>query len=401
MSKEQLEVLRVGLQGMDERTQLIMKMFVERQYKDSSQGRVMIVDNSGADLTILDLDGPTAKQLLQVQREQHPNRPLIVSSVNPMDDIEATKSLKKPLQSTVLIQLFNEIRVNFKQNTAKSQSSSQPKEQNSAVVFQRDVVSKKQLQKTAHKSAMLMDERSFSSFVGFVDDIDPNEKNQLKKAHFDPGDYLLGFVQSAYRTAEQKKIPLKLNTTWKPLYIFPETREIWIDADDKQLRFFCSVPLKSFFNVDTQADNTGPTITLSSFDAADKQINFTPELMQPMDAFLWKLALWTAKCRVPNNVDILKPVYLKHWPNMTRFLISPHALRIAAFMIRGPRTLIDIAKVMNIRQQYVFAFFTAAHAIGIAEQAARQADNVVEPSLLNKSAKAGVLKKILSHLRFR
>jgi hypothetical protein len=97
-----------------------------------------------------------------------------------------------------------------------------------------------------------------------------------------------------------------------------------------------------------------------------------------LEAFLWKLACWTSMGRYPKGLDHTKPVYLKNWPNFTRLLVTPHALRIAALLVQHPRTMGDVAQKLNIKPQYVFIFISAACAIGLAGQAKRLSDTLVE-----------------------
>jgi hypothetical protein len=45
-------------------------------------------------------------------------------------------------------------------------------------------------------------------------------------------------VQSALQIALNRKQSLKLDSGWKDLLLFPQSREVWLDADEKQLRAF-------------------------------------------------------------------------------------------------------------------------------------------------------------------
>jgi hypothetical protein len=120
-----------------------------------------------------------------------------------------------------------------------------------------------------------------------------------------------------------------------------------------------------------------------------------------MDAFLWKLAIWSSKGRYPLSIDINSPVYLKRWPNFTRYIVTPHALRISALLIeRGPQTLLNIAALLNIELRYVYVFMSAVCALGLAGQAQRQADALVRPELPVKAPeRKGIMSRIISKLR--
>ena len=111
-----------------------------------------------------------------------------------------------------------------------------------------------------------------------------------------------------------------------------------------------------------------------------------------------KLACWASKGRYPDFLDIKRPVYLKSWPNFTRLLITPHALRISALLIQGPRTLPNVAEVLNIKPQYVFVFISAACALNLAGQARREVDELFQPPEIQPNKSQGLMSRIISRL---
>jgi hypothetical protein len=124
-----------------------------------------------------------------------------------------------------------------------------------------------------------------------------------------------------------------------------------------------------------------------------------------LDAFLWKVALFTSKGRLPRGVDLEQGFFLKRWPGMTRLMLPPHAMRIAAMLTQRPYSLFDVARQMNVRQQYVFAFVSAAHALGLIGQQPLMAERQTEPesaqlSAVTKPERQSLFKKILSRLKF-
>jgi hypothetical protein len=108
----------------------------------------------------------------------------------------------------------------------------------------------------------------------------------------------------------------------------------------------------------------------------DKNVLFQLE----MEAFLWKLALFTYRGYLPEGINVNKPVYLKYWPNLTRLEPTPNAMRIASLLSRQPVALAFIVRILNIPQKHVFNFFSAANAIGFAGPAVREVDNMLLPS---------------------
>jgi hypothetical protein len=104
------------------------------------------------------------------------------------------------------------------------------------------------------------------------------------------------------------------------------------------------------------------------------------QLQLELEAFLWKLALYTYRGYLPEGINVNKPVYLKYWPNLTRFEPTPNAMRIASLLCRQPVALAFIVRILNIPQKHVFNFFAAANAIGFAGPAVREVDNMLLPS---------------------
>ncbi len=58
----------------------------------------------------------------------------------------------------------------------------------------------------------------------------------------------------------------------------------------------------------------------------------------------------------------------------------------------------NIAETLNIKAQYVFVFISAAYALGIAGQARRMADSLVQPPDIQPSKGKGVLGRIMGKL---
>ena len=81
------------------------------------------------------------------------------------------------------------------------------------------------------------------------------------------------------------------------MIIFPGNREIWLDADDKQLRAFAGIKINYGF---------AKSLKLLPVDAATLKAERDPEKYQDMDAFLWKLAIWTSKGRLPGGSGYTK-----------------------------------------------------------------------------------------------
>ena len=181
-------------------------------------------------------------------------------------------------------------------------------------------------------------------------DVDVNNPKEFKKAHYDATNYYQGIVQSAIASCRGKNQIFSLASNWKKIVLFPGNQEIWVDGNDTELKLLAGVKLvhrKAKSEEGLRLDVVDP-----------RSINFANVLsqFQNLEAFIWKLACWTSMGRYPKAIDHTKPVYLKNWPNFTRLLVTPHALRIAALLVEQPRTMPEIAQKLNIKPQYVFIF---------------------------------------------
>ena len=391
--------LNVALYGMDGRSHKTMVMYLQGPCK----GVGIVVDEFDAEIDIIDADSFKAKELMDGRKSKTPDRPMILLSLEELN-IEGTIYVKKPVQTDELVGALNKAKLMLdgekpkKATVLPEQASIQEpetkKEKTPAVVEKKQAggktINTEEGKKTSkHRTAMDLTEKGFSAYIGHVDGVDFSNREQVLLASYMPKSFFLGFVQSAIRVAREKGRILQLNSSWKSLIVFPHSREIWLDADDKQLRAFAGIAIKS-----------GKGMSLSSVEQTSSEyVNEKMENFYDIDTFIWKLTVWTSKGRYPEDIDINKPVHLKHWPNFTRLVITPHALQIAALLIVGPRTLINISDSLKIKPQYVFVFISAAHAIGLVGQAERNADVIIAPPEVRKSKSKGLLSKILGKLR--
>jgi hypothetical protein len=237
-----------------------------------------------------------------------------------------------------------------------------------------------------------IDDSAAALFVGSAPDIDPDDPEAVASAKYCGKLYLQGYLLKACRDAEASRVPMTLTGLWRTMIIDPVTRMVSYELSLSQLRSLCIVPVKEgeVFIDKLTAGRERP-------DAVD------PDKwhQEPLDAFLWRIALWTSRGRVPETCDLRAQVFIKHWPNMTRLQASPHALRIAALWVRRPYGLLQTAELLGIPQRFVFAFYSAAWAIELAGQGRRQSDQLVETDPPPPSPRKGLLGRILSRLRGR
>jgi hypothetical protein len=84
------------------------------------------------------------------------------------------------------------------------------------------------------------------------------------------------------------------------------------------------------------------------------------------DKVLWRVSIWASRGRLPllfNDLD--REFTLIYWPNLTRFIMTPHAMEIAALWSKKPINLRKSLLLLRIPQRYVFSFYSAAIALDL------------------------------------
>jgi len=379
--------LRIALVGMDQRVKYMLGLF----FKGACKNSCVIVEDKLAEISMVDMDSPNAQALYDGQRIQFPTHQYIVLSLGDKNIADAFY-VAKPIKVGQLLEVLTKLR---KIRQAHKLSSDidvlELKEcsvRKTALIKQKTSNDKA----SAYKPAMRLDESNATSYMGALHAIDINDEKQCRMASYKPNNFLQAYVEHAYDVALSKNKIVSLEHSWKPIIIFPEKNKVYIDANEKQLQAVCRIQLDVF------SHTSGLAVSLH--DEMDESALETYRVFS-MDAFLWQITLWTAQGRYPEKLDLSQAVFLREWPNMTRLMLFPHAMRIAALMHEKPRNLIDIARLLNVPEQYVFAFYSAAHSIGLANQAVRQVDSMVKHELPTKPKKRGIFARILGRLTSR
>ena len=392
--------LKVALHGLDERSCKMMSMFLQ----GPCRGVAVVVNESSAECEIFDADSISGKELLSNYLQKEIQKPIVILSLN-TPQVASAFHVKKPVKTEEMIAALQKAKkslaavvahapVNSSDNTTNAvisdvqDSSKQVVEDKLTIKLH--VKTDEQKKTSKHQAAMQLDEKGFVGFIGNVPGLDVNDPRQFSKAHYNPKEYFQGYVDSAFKVSRAKGHIRQLNSGWNPLIIFPQSDEIWLDVDESQLRAFSGL---------TISNTLGAKMSITPLSVESVAMERSLERYQSMDAFLWKVSCWASKGRYPGSIDINQPFFLKQWPNFTRLLLTPHAMRIAALLIQGPRTLLNVSQVLNVKPQYVFVFISSASALGLVGQTRRGADLLVEPDEIKTNKNQSLLSRILSVLR--
>jgi hypothetical protein len=232
---------------------------------------------------------------------------------------------------------------------------------------------------------MRLIEQEARLFVGNLSDIDAADPEQIESAGYDSSNYFQGYLQRAIAEANSENHRVDMETPSGVITALPNSRHILVALTENQLRSLSRVPLLHDITLnqgDVGSDTRG---------AKKSSVN--------VDSLLWRVALWGARGRFPVGTDLAAPIYLKHWPNMTRLTIFPYAMRIAALWVNQPYSLLETAKMLGIPQRYVFSFYSATNALGLAAVSQRSVDRLVLPQAAQQHKEHSLFGRILATLR--
>lgn len=403
-------VCRIAALGFEPR----MQNAIELLFKSRLSGRFAFTDADEADVCLIDLDSYGGRELWVKQAEARPSQPMILLSMQEVDVKGRTHFVRKPLRPQELIDALTDaaavsggveatdggqspaVTVDQALSKGGSEVESTPPSRPTPVPDLPDKPGDQANDGSALATSrgsvgQRLAEHDAKTFIGLAPDIDPKKPEQVAKAQFEPDAYLIGRLRQALELATNKDRIVRLELEHDSITLMPRTGQAVIDLQHFQLRTLAAVPL------------TEVNSTLRFVDRFDPSQVPRHRIWQ-LESLLWSAALLASRGRVPIGTDITAKVRLERWPNLTRLAVFPEAVRITAFLSRDPVSLVDAARILEVPQRCVFAFFTAAEALGLMEavakdQAPGKSGELDRSATPEKPAKRGLFRRILSHLR--
>ncbi len=370
--------IRTAIIGMDERMRNTLQFF----FKKSCNNLCVFSEEDSAEICIIDLDGYRGIQLGDEYLKRNPDQPAILLSLGEVENKNGIV-LRKPLNKQDLLSALAQAQKKLQLNTAQATPVEEPTKSITSASVPEPPPSTRP---SAHDAALLLTQQNTKAMIGTAPDIDPADANQTAKAQYDPGNYFYSYIQGALKSADARNRGLLIETTRGSITFFPESGQVASTISFLHLRTLSSMPIdEKILKISFPNNNSLPP-------AEDM------EQVISRESLLWQISLCMSRGRVPKGTDLTAPVFLCRWPNMTRLLIFPHAMRIAALWIHKEHSLVDTSVVLGIPQRYVFAFYSAAHAVGLAGVSRRNADTLFEPLPAQKNTKRSLFGKILSSL---
>jgi hypothetical protein len=389
--------IRVGVIGMDQRMRNALRLFFQGPCKN----RCIMVEDESAETVIIDLDAYQGEELYIGYRQRHPDHPLILLSLHE-SKYENEIFLAKPLNAKALLSALNTV-TNQIQSTlqqadqgiaSKSAGMAQTADVDSSLDCPTEATTEQHRRKKTksgtpltHHAAMYLGEQNAKVLIGTAPDIDPRDPQQLANAQYDPSVFLQSHFARACSMADQHHQCVRMETPRGSIIVLPHTQQVYLNLKDSQLRPLAVVPV-----VEGSLDYS---LDKDASEHIEKDDYFTTS----REALLWKTALWASRGRVPTGTQLDIPAFLRRWPNLTRLLLFPHALRIAALWADQPHSLLATAQSLAIPQRHVFSFYSATNALGLSSTSRRRSDTLLGPAPLPKNKRHGLFSRILSRLR--
>ncbi len=364
-------------------------------------------DTASAEAVIVDLDGVGAQTLLAEYRSQHPDRPIIALSVKQVNLSDVDEILVKPIKVHDLCAAMTRVAENLTRGSVRKKwnpiaelvptfpASAAPRTPAPAPVdsepsTQTVPVPAQVLTQPEATEARLqpIPQKDYRKVCGNAVDIDLDDTGQAARILMPISGRLLGIILYAISESELQQVPIAVNLKQKHLFvIFPSQQLASFTLKDDMLQRLCE---KSF-----------PTGSFSFKAVPDLQPNLDDPLTISKEQMLWKTAAWTYCGKLPQDTQLHERVYLRHWPNLTRLLDLPDAMRISALLVEQPMSLARTAEALSIPQRHVFAYYSAAQAIGLVGRAKRSSDYLMDtpPPPVPDRPNRKLLGRMVHHLR--
>lgn len=373
MNSLSTQKMAVTLQAMDEKNQNSLRLLLA---SGVAKNHYTVVDQiDSADVCIFDLDTLHSMDKWRTFRADYPDLPTIILSLQ-QTEIAGTQFVKKPLQINTLLKVLEKIKT--ERYSVKTQNLASNARQQATDTKHAKVQAEISITET---------EEAIHEYCGHNQDIDPQSRDFASKCFYNPKQYLQSVFYETYQKAQ--KVDNLLIGLSEDIILRAHHNEILCAGcfnDERRLHTMCVMPY-SRHHVDMQ-------------NISDEEIAIYAKshAVKALDAFLWRVALWTARGRLPIGTNVEQKITLHHWPNFTRLVVTPHALEITALWLAQPQSLLQTIQCLGIPQRYVFALYTACHAIGLVIPV-NQSVTALDNDTGTNTATRGLFQRLISRLR--
>lgn len=350
---------------------------------------VEIVDRPPAEFAIVDIDTAQPERDWEAFRRTHPAIPALLLSLHEQQR-ENSRWLRKPFDAAALRTALDALRDDLAA-AQRRQERSRPHRS----VAQADVAvaaepppapppARRVDHAPTRGAARQIDAEVDERCCGTHGDVDLASPRQVASVLYDPPHYLEGLLEHAVAQVRATGSAYRIRGLPAPLDVLPgPTPMIATTLRDTVLRPACSLALEP------GSMRMEPIVAASSNAAC-----------VPADIMLWNVALWTARGRLRRGLSLDTPVRLRRWPNFTRMIETPHAMRIVALLMAAPLTPRSLCRRLAIPQRQIFSVLSAAASVGLVERVARPvaAVETERAARVPPTAHRNLLSRILGRL---
>lgn len=388
--------LKIGVFGLDERAQKLLKLF----FAGPCKSRFELVNLALSDIQLIDIDRPSGWGYYQKQTSLNPRQPLVAISLNTEKAAEVRFFIKKPMRLDTVLAVLEEAGGRLPGRSgetprelsapvAEPKRAGGPAPERRTASPARSAGATKSRRKGSTLAVESEDDQAFQ-FLRRSQDIDLSQGEIPADLFYEPHEYLQGFFQKAVHLARDQNSGVRVGGFWGHLYIVPERHCAYSELLDSRLRPLTVMRMPER-DVEIQTLDSQQIEALAAKSGVMKSFS-------SIDSLIWKLALWSSRGRLPAGTDLNGSIFLRRWPNFTRCLETPNAMRIASLWARHPASLQDTQEALGVRQVEVAALFSAASAIGYAGVGRRQADSLISPVPVQPAPERGLFTRTLNRL---
>lgn len=354
--------VKIAALGMEQRTYSTLQLFFHEHCKDN----YVLVEENSADISIIDMDGFQAHRMLEEHKRHYPDQPSILISLS-NDKAHDAVYIRKPIMLDALSSALRKAEERLQpvtkilpaETVTQLKTASKPEITTSLLLNNAQHPPQKTTEQIKSGPGHFNQYRYSANFltedadlehidIRLAENFNPDNPIQAAKFQYQPEQTLQGYFQHAYFSALQKQQNIELRGVWRPITILYKSKQLRVEKNFRHLYALSGMLF----------DKSNVSIT-----ALDDSVDCEPSLNEtvlPAEPFLWKLAMRTSRGRVPTDTSFTAPIKLIRWPNFTRTIITPHALRIAALWAKQPTSLMDTASYLAVPLPHVFMFYTAA-----------------------------------------
>jgi hypothetical protein len=223
------------------------------------------------------------------------------------------------------------------------------------VVSRKKTAAQPAIKSVKKSTAIINDDEMVYRCCGNLADVDVTRPDERRRIYFNTDGALLYWLPLAVKKAKLSNTPVEIAGLPRCFVYLPEEDRFFGDfGEDLLLQYalsrfgFGELDLKERLDLAvSKPESTGDKKTL-----------------EDRDAMIWKIALWTARGRLNQRMDPEKVYKLKERPDFSRMIEIPHAPEITELWFDHRLSALDIVRILNVPQRYVFAYMSAADALG-------------------------------------